>query len=56
VHPSGRRTWGQTLLIDPWGKILAERAQEAGVVCAELDFQTLVQCRSQLPSLEHRVL
>lgn len=56
MHPSGRRTWGQSLLIDPWGKILAERAQEAGVVCAELDFQTLVQCRSQLPSLQHRVL
>ena len=56
VHPSGRRTWGQTLLVDPWGKVLAEQAQGPGVVLAELDYAHLRQCRAQLPSLQHRVL
>ena len=56
LHPNGRRTWGQSILVDPWGKVLAERAQEPGVVCAGLDAQALVQCRAQLPALQHRVL
>ena len=55
-HPNGRRTWGQSLLIDPWGQVLAQRAQEAGVVCADLDAQQLVRQRAQLPALQHRVL
>ncbi len=44
------------MLIDPWGQILAQRAQGAGVVLAELDFALLTACRSRLPALEHRVL
>lgn len=56
VHPNGRRTWGQTLLIDPWGAVLAQQAQEPGVVCAELHLPSLAQRRSQLPALQHRVL
>ena len=56
THPNGRRTWGQSLLIDPWGHILAEQAQEPGVVCAELDARVLTERRNQLPALQHRVL
>lgn len=56
VHPSGRRTWGQSLLIDPWGKVLAQQAQGPGVVMADLDFRQLQHCRAQLPALQHRVL
>jgi predicted amidohydrolase len=56
MHPNGRRTWGQTLLIDPWGEVLAQRAQDPAVVCAELDATSLGQRRSQLPALQHRVL
>ncbi|MES2951929.1 MAG: carbon-nitrogen hydrolase family protein [Pseudomonadota bacterium] len=56
VHPSGRRTWGQSMLIDPWGQVLDQRSQGAGVVCAELSPHTLLQHRAQLPALEHRVL
>lgn len=56
VHPSGRRTWGQSLLIDPWGQVLAQQAQGAGVVMADCDAARLQQLRSQLPSLQHRVL
>lgn len=56
VHPNGRQTWGQSILIDPWGAVLAEQAQGAGVVLAELDATQLVQRRTQLPALEHRLL
>jgi len=55
-HDNARQTWGQAMLIDPWGQILAQRAQGAGVVLAELDFALLTACRSRLPALEHRVL
>ena len=56
VHPSGRRTWGQSLLIDPWGHILAQHSQGPGVVVADLPIATLQQRRAQLPALDHRVL
>lgn len=56
THPNGRQTWGQSLLIDPWGQVLAQRDQLAGVVCAELDITALRSRRLQLPALEHRVL
>lgn len=56
VHPNGRRTWGQSILIDPWGEVLAQQAQGPAVVCAELNPASLVQRRSQLPALQHRVL
>lgn len=55
-HENGRHTWGQSLLIDPWGQVLAERAQLAGWVAAELDPQRVQSCRAQLPVLAHRVL
>ena len=56
THPSGRRTWGQSMLVDPWGTVLAEKAQEPGVVIAELDAAQLAKCRNQLPALQHRLL
>jgi nitrilase len=56
IHPSGRRTWGQSLVADPWGQVLAQQAQGPGVVMAECDAGRLQQVRSQLPSLQHRVL
>ena len=56
IHPSGRRTWGQSLVADPWGQVLAQQTQGPGVVMAECDAGRLRQIRSQLPSLQHRVL
>jgi nitrilase len=56
LHTNGRRTWGQSLLIDPWGDVLAQQAQGAGLVCAELDAGVLLERRGQLPALQHRVL
>jgi nitrilase len=56
THENGRRTWGQSMVVDPWGQILAERAEGEGVVLADLDPAALAQRRQQLPALSHRVL
>ncbi len=56
LHENGRRTWGHSMLVDPWGRVLAEQAEGEAVVVAELDAALLLQCRLQLPALEHRVL
>lgn len=56
-HANGRRTWGHSLVADPWGAVLAERDDEgAGVVLSELSAARLAQVRTQLPALSHRVL
>ena len=56
THENGRRTWGHSMLVDPWGQVLAQRAEGAGVVLGELDADTLRHLRGQLPALSHRVL
>ena len=56
VHANGRRTWGHSMVVDPWGVVLAERAEGAGVVLAELDLARQAKLRAELPALEHRVL
>ena len=57
LHDNGRRTWGHSMVVDPWGKVLAVREQEGeGVVLAELDAARLAQVRTQLPALDHKVL
>ncbi|MBT0570429.1 carbon-nitrogen hydrolase family protein [Curvibacter sp. CHRR-16] len=56
VHASGRQTWGQSMVVDPWGDMLAQQAQGLGVVLADIDASRVQQCRQQLPALQHRVL
>lgn len=55
-HENGRRTWGHSMAVDPWGTVLAVREEGAGVVLAELSHERLAQVRLQLPALTHRVL
>ncbi|MDD2546046.1 MAG: carbon-nitrogen hydrolase family protein [Burkholderiaceae bacterium] len=56
LHENGRRTWGHSLLVDPWGQVLDQRAEGPGLVLGTLDAERLRQVRNQLPALEHRVL
>ncbi|MEO7391738.1 MAG: carbon-nitrogen hydrolase family protein [Ramlibacter sp.] len=56
VHENGRRTWGHSMIVDPWGTVLAQQAEGPGVVLAQLDASRQAQLRAQLPALEHRVL
>ena len=56
THPSGRRTWGHSMLVDPWGEVCAVLPEGEGVVMAEMDTERLASVRESLPALRHRVL
>jgi nitrilase len=55
-HENGRRTWGHSMIVDPWGEVLASVAEGEGMALAELDPARLRQVREQLPALQHRVI
>ncbi|HEX5311422.1 carbon-nitrogen hydrolase family protein [Aquabacterium sp.] len=55
-HENGRRTFGHSLVIGPWGDVLACQAEGPGVVMAELSRSRQNEVRTQLPALQHRVL
>jgi nitrilase len=56
THPSGRRTWGHSMVIEPWGSVLSVLPEGEGVVMADMDIAHLKHHRQQLPALQHRVL
>ena len=56
LHPNGRRTYGHSLIIDPWGVAIAERDEGPGVIVADIDPERIAQVRRELPALEHRRL
>jgi predicted amidohydrolase len=55
-HENGRSTWGQSMLVDPWGEIKSQITQGPGVVMGVLDKSMTQQVRTQLPALLHRTL
>ena len=56
LHENGRRTWGHSLLADPWGDLLACQDEGEAVVAGLLDRERLAAVRQQLPALAHRRL
>jgi predicted amidohydrolase len=52
-HQDGRETYGHSLIIDPWGEILAEGGTEPGVIAATLDLAKVDEVRGKIPSLKH---
>jgi predicted amidohydrolase len=56
VHENGRRTWGHSMIVDPWGDVLDVRPEGVGVVVADMARERLDAVRTQLPALEHRRL
>ncbi|MFT0532287.1 carbon-nitrogen hydrolase family protein [Castellaniella hirudinis] len=56
VHENGRRTWGHSMLIDPWGDVLASLPEGPGLVSGALEAARLAAVRQALPALRHRVL
>lgn len=54
LHPKGRRTYGKSCIIDPWGDVVAQASDGPGVVVATIDGARLERIRASLPSLRHR--
>ncbi|HWA92251.1 MAG TPA: carbon-nitrogen hydrolase family protein [Rhizomicrobium sp.] len=53
VHANGRATYGHSLIIAPWGEILAEAGTEPGIIVAEIDPAAVASARGRVPSLQH---
>ena len=54
LHENGRRTFGHSMVVDPWGDVVGVLPEGEGVVLAELDPARLASVRTRLPALEHR--
>jgi predicted amidohydrolase len=52
-HENGRETFGHSLVVDPWGRVVAEGGVEPGVVLADVDPATVAAARARVPSLQH---
>ena len=55
-HPHGRRTWGHSMIVDPWGETLSCHDEGWGMAMAALDFTRITEIRRSLPALKHRRL
>jgi deaminated glutathione amidase len=55
-HPRGRTTYGKSLVVDPWGDVIAQAAEGEGIAFARLDFAAQDRVRASLPCLVHRRL
>ena len=53
THAEGRQTFGHSLIVDPWGRILAEGDQRPGIVSAEIDVSLVADARKRIPALVH---
>jgi deaminated glutathione amidase len=54
LHGSGRRTYGHTMIVDPWGEVLAVRPEGEGMVFGEIDPHKIREVRASLPALLNR--
>ncbi len=53
-HPNGRETWGDSMIVEPWGKVISRRRTGAGLAAAEIDLAGQARLRRQFPVLDHR--
>ncbi len=53
AHAGGRRTYGHSLIVAPWGEVLADGGAEPGFVIAEIDLAAVAEARRRVPSLDH---
>jgi len=53
THAENRQTYGHSLIVDPWGTVLADGGEEAGVITAEIDLEKVTEARAKIPALTH---
>lgn len=53
THAGDRKTWGHSLIIDPWGKVLADAGKDVGYITAEIDLDAVDKARNAIPALKH---
>jgi predicted amidohydrolase len=53
IHEDGRETYGHSLIVDPWGRVLADGSAEPGLVMAEIDLSLVAEARGRIPALKH---
>lgn len=54
IHANGRQTYGHSVIIDPWGKVLAELTDGVGVITSAIDLKQLHELRQRFPALQHK--
>ncbi|TCR70330.1 carbon-nitrogen hydrolase family protein [Bosea sp. BK604] len=53
THEDGRETYGHSIIVDPWGRVLAEAQAEPGVILAEIDLALVADARQRIPTMQH---
>lgn len=56
LHPNGKKTYGHSMIIDPWGNVLDKKEEGNGYVIADIDLLHMAAVRQRLPALQNRVL
>ncbi len=54
LHGESRKTYGHSMIIDPWGRVMADMKTDPGCIMAEIDLDMLAEIRQKLPSIRHR--
>lgn len=54
THPGGRRTWGHSMIVDPWGEVLSVCSDSEGLITADIKLGRVIEVRCMLPALSHR--
>ena len=53
IHANNRETYGHSMIISPWGEIMAENAIDTGIVCAEIDINDRKKLKTNMPVSQH---
>jgi deaminated glutathione amidase len=53
LHENGRSTYGHSIIVSPWGEVLAEMGEDPGVIFADIDLEQSAEARARIPSLQH---
>ncbi|MDI1352831.1 MAG: carbon-nitrogen hydrolase family protein, partial [bacterium] len=56
THENGRQTYGHSMIVEPWGTVLAQKESGLGLIVADIDLHRLEHLRQQFPCVDHHIL